>query len=111
MEERRGDSDGKSDKYEGQITDSQYWDKLLKKKTNELVRNPVKSNVNLECHWEPEKANGCLSTLTCTPMELLNSRINKKSQVPRVNKQVIYQRGRKFSLDSALSASPDTRRQ
>ena len=51
MEDRQGgDSNQNSDKYKGQITNSQYWDKLLKKKTNKLVRNAVRPNVNNECH-------------------------------------------------------------
>lgn len=113
QEERQGDdSDRRKDKCEGQRRESQYWEKVLKKRTNKLIRNAGRP----KCQYLMFTANQKKPTDNCQlwdtlEMKLLNSRINKKSQVFRANKQVIYERGRKICLDSAFSAPPDTKRQ
>lgn len=105
-------SNQRKDKCEGQRTESQYRGRLLNKRADKPVRNAERPECQRLMLTEDQKK----PTDNSWPRDTLEwsyciSRINKKSQVLRANKQFIYKRGRKICLDSALSDPPHTRRQ
>lgn len=109
---RQGDqNDQRQDKRGGQRTESQYRGKLLNKENQQRVRSEGRHECQCLMLTAYQKKPTDNLAPRYTRLKLLHVKDKHEITSTRANEQIIYKKGTKIRLDSALSEPPDTRRQ